>query len=133
MSQVQVIAAHVPVDFDSHLSSVSISYNDKATAIVDRILASGHDTSATNCEGIEDFSVPGLPPVHHGYPDTHLRNGVMQAGELTADGEPDAEKAFFVADLSYVYHQHLRWKRFLPEIEPFYGVFSYWSRMIRVN
>lgn len=124
MSQVQVLAAHVPVDFDSHLSSsISISYNDKATVIVDRILASGNDASATT-ESIEDFSVPGLPPVHHGHPDTHLRNGVMQAGELAADGEPDAEKAFFVADLSYVYHQHLRWKRFLPEIEPFYGAFS---------
>lgn len=124
MSQVQVLAAHVPVDFDSHLSSsISISYNDKATAIVDRILVSGNDASATT-ESIEDFSVPGLPPVHHGHPDTHLRNGVMQAGELAADGEPDAEKAFFVADLSYVYNQHLRWKRFLPEIEPFYGAFS---------
>jgi hypothetical protein len=34
---------------------------------------------------------------------------------------PDAEKAYFVADLSYVYNQYQRWKRCLPEVEPFYG------------
>lgn len=45
----------------------------------------------------------------------------MSAAEMAADGEPDAEKAFFVADLSYVYRQHIRWKTFLPEVEPFYG------------
>jgi ornithine decarboxylase len=38
-----------------------------------------------------------------------------------AAGVPDAEKAYFVADLSYVYNQYQRWKRCLPEIEPFYG------------
>ena len=51
----------------------------------------------------------------------HLRNGVIRAAHLSATGVPDAEKAYFVADLSYVYNQYQRWKRFLPEIEPFYG------------
>ncbi|KAI0346239.1 ornithine decarboxylase [Trametopsis cervina] len=46
----------------------------------------------------------------------------MRATQLSADGEPESEKAFFVADLSYVYRQHLRWKAFLPEVEPFYAV-----------
>ncbi|RDX46258.1 ornithine decarboxylase [Lentinus brumalis] len=46
----------------------------------------------------------------------------MNALHLSADGEPDAEKAFFVADLSAVYKQHERWKKLLPEIEPFYAV-----------
>ncbi|KAH8094502.1 ornithine decarboxylase [Cristinia sonorae] len=46
----------------------------------------------------------------------------MKAAELAMEGEPDAEKAFFVADLSYVYQQHVRWKKNLPEIEPFYAV-----------
>lgn len=45
----------------------------------------------------------------------------MRAHHLATDGEPDAEKAFFVADLSYVFQQHLRWKRNLPEITPFFG------------
>ncbi|KAI0703841.1 ornithine decarboxylase [Cytidiella melzeri] len=46
----------------------------------------------------------------------------MRASEMAVDGELDAEKAFFVADLSHVYRQHLRWESFLPEVEPFYAV-----------
>ncbi|KAI0029427.1 ornithine decarboxylase [Vararia minispora EC-137] len=46
----------------------------------------------------------------------------MRAARLAVDHEPDAEKAFFVADLSYVYRQHQRFKCFLPEVEPFYAV-----------
>lgn len=137
MSQVQILAAQSPFGFDSEIvscsptvtTSLSISYNDKATnALVDYALSSPpvsssiHEDATNNTDKHEEFSaVPGLPVLHSGHPDTHLRNGVMRAAELAADGEPDAEKAFFVADLSYVYHQHLRWKRFLPEVEPFYG------------
>lgn len=76
---------------------------------------------ATLDDAVEDFALPGLPPVHHGHSEVHLRNGVIRATEMAADGEPEAEKAFFVADLSYVYRQHLRWKTFLPEVQPFYG------------
>ncbi|TFK34528.1 ornithine decarboxylase [Crucibulum laeve] len=46
----------------------------------------------------------------------------MNASKLAAAHEPDAEKAFFVADLSQVYKQHMRWKACLPEIQPFYAV-----------
>lgn len=135
MSQVQILATRSPVSFDTELVScspnvsttLSVSFNDKPTnTLVDRILSSQTtpsilDTASTS-DGREGCTaVPGLPLLYHGHPDTHLRNGVMRAAELAADGEPDAEKAFFVADLSYVYHQHLRWKRMLPEIEPFYG------------
>lgn len=77
--------------------------------------------SAALDDAVEEFALPGLPPVHHGHSEVHLRNGVMRAIEMAADGEPEAEKAFFVADLSYVYRQHLRWKTFLPEVQPFYG------------
>lgn len=45
----------------------------------------------------------------------------MNAARLADAHEPDAERAFFVADLSQVYLQHLRWQACLPEIEPFYG------------
>jgi len=68
-----------------------------------------------------DASFPNLPPLLYGHPDFHLRNGVMRALSLAVDGEPDAERAFFVADLSQVYLQFQRWKRCLPEIEPFFG------------
>lgn len=67
---------------------------------------------------------PGLPPLYRGRPDVHLRNGILNARELAAAGEPDAEKAFFVGDLSDVYRQHKRWMRCLPEIQPFYGTFT---------
>ncbi|EJD06788.1 ornithine decarboxylase [Fomitiporia mediterranea MF3/22] len=46
----------------------------------------------------------------------------MRASRLSALHETDAEKAFFVADLSYVYKQHERWKKWLPGVEPFYAV-----------
>ena len=35
--------------------------------------------------------------------------------------EPGEEDTFFVADLGEVYRQHLRWKRNLPRVKPFYG------------
>jgi len=35
--------------------------------------------------------------------------------------EPGDEDTFFVADLGEVYKQHLRWKKALPRIKPFYG------------
>ncbi|KAI9451363.1 ornithine decarboxylase [Lactarius psammicola] len=47
---------------------------------------------------------------------------IIIPARLAAAGEPDAESAYFVADLSQVYKQHDRWKRLLPEIEPFYAV-----------
>ncbi|KAF8210069.1 ornithine decarboxylase [Mycena galopus ATCC 62051] len=62
---------------------------------------------------------PDLPPLLHGHPDVHLRNAVLAAHSVT---DPDAEHAFFVADLSQVYAQHLRWRTCLPEIHPFYAV-----------
>lgn len=36
--------------------------------------------------------------------------------------EANGENAFFVADLSEVYRQHLRWMRELPRVVPFYAV-----------
>lgn len=35
--------------------------------------------------------------------------------------EPGDEDTFFVADLGEVYRQHLRWKKNLPRVRPFYG------------
>jgi ornithine decarboxylase len=71
---------------------------------------------------------PDLPALHAGRVSVHLRNGIINASHLSAAQEPDAEKAFFVCDLSQVYMQHLRWKKNLPEIEPFYGEYSLLAR-----
>ncbi|TFK63153.1 ornithine decarboxylase [Pluteus cervinus] len=46
----------------------------------------------------------------------------MNASRMAANSEPDAERAFFVADLSEVYRQFQRWKTCLPGIEPFYAI-----------
>ena len=35
--------------------------------------------------------------------------------------EPGDEDTFYVADLGEVYRQHLRWKKNLPRVRPFYG------------
>lgn len=37
--------------------------------------------------------------------------------------EPGDEDTFFVADLGDVYRQHMRWKKNLPRVRPFYGMF----------
>ncbi|PHH91102.1 hypothetical protein CDD83_1674 [Cordyceps sp. RAO-2017] len=36
--------------------------------------------------------------------------------------EPGDEDTFYVADLGHVYRQHLRWKKNLPRVKPFYAV-----------
>ncbi|KAH7318202.1 pyridoxal-dependent decarboxylase [Stachybotrys elegans] len=36
--------------------------------------------------------------------------------------DPGEEDTFFVADLGEVYRQHLRWKKNLPRVKPFYAV-----------
>lgn len=35
--------------------------------------------------------------------------------------DPGDEDTFFVADLGEVYRQHMRWKKNLPRVKPFYG------------
>jgi len=137
MSRVEVLSPRSPVvfdfDFDAITScspcspstlSASFPHERRLTnAIVNELLsATSHVVHATEDEPEEAVVVPGLPPVYRGHRDFHLRQGVMKAAQLSAEGEPDAEKAFFVADLSYVYQQHLRWKKNLPEIEPFYAI-----------
>jgi ornithine decarboxylase len=42
----------------------------------------------------------------------NIDNDICEAGD---------EDTFFVADLGEVYRQHMRWKRNLPRVKPFYG------------
>lgn len=65
--------------------------------------------------------VPGLPKIWAGAPSDLIRSRILQAAFDAEMDEVDAERAFFVADLSKVYSQFTRWRRCLPEIEPFYG------------
>ncbi|KAG8776747.1 hypothetical protein FRC15_011786 [Serendipita sp. 397] len=63
-----------------------------------------------------------LPVIHSGSVDFLLRSGIANASLAAAANQPDAEAAFFVADLGHVYRQHLRWQRALPDVTPFYAV-----------
>jgi hypothetical protein len=90
-------------------------FNDKLASLE---MGTLHDNDV-NEDG--DIIFPGLPPLLRGHPDMHLREGVIRAACLSAAGVPDAENAYYVANLGYVYNQYERWKRNLPEIEPFYG------------
>ena len=62
-----------------------------------------------------------FPTIHTEPVDFLIRSGIANAALAAAAHQPDAEAAFFVADLGHVYRQHLRWKRCLPNVTPFYG------------
>ncbi|SNX82421.1 probable ornithine decarboxylase [Melanopsichium pennsylvanicum] len=62
----------------------------------------------------------GHKPIYRGDFDSQLKR-VLE--DIDIHGcEANGENAFFVADLSQVYRQHLRWMRALPRIVPFYAV-----------
>ena len=65
--------------------------------------------------------IPGLPHLSSGPPSDLIRKRILQATFEAEMSEGEADKAFFVADLSKVYQQFVRWRHNLPEIEPFYG------------
>jgi hypothetical protein len=62
-----------------------------------------------------------LPVIHSGSVDSLIRSGIIDATLASATNQPDAEAAFFVADLGYIYRQYIRWQRCLPNVTPFYG------------
>ncbi len=78
---------------------------------------------------VSEVHIPGLPPLAQGHPAHIARSRLLQAAIDDKTNVPNAEKAFFVANLGQVYKQFIRWKRSLPDIEPFYGKGS--STMLR--
>ncbi|GLB44734.1 putative Orn Lys Arg decarboxylase class-II family protein [Lyophyllum shimeji] len=138
MSQVEVLPAICPIDFslsrpDTHSDSLPHYQEDfdwaSDKALVSEVssppapLVVTADAQPDDDElglGVRIF--PSLPPLYRGHPDLHLRAGIMRASRLADEHQPNAEKAFFVADLSQVYRQHQRWVTCLPEIQPFYAV-----------
>lgn len=63
----------------------------------------------------------GFPKIRTESVDYLLRSGIAEAAIASAANQPDAEAAFFVADLGHIYRQHKRWQKCLPNITPFYG------------
>ncbi|KAF8640277.1 hypothetical protein AX16_010172 [Volvariella volvacea WC 439] len=117
MSQVEILSASCPSELTS---TCSPSLLDDTLVVNPPSLDDNLDESSLLDDGLQLF--PDLPALFHGHREIHLRNGIMNASQLAAASVPDAERAFFVADLSQVYRQHQRWVTCLPEIEPFYAV-----------
>lgn len=129
MSQVEILhAAFSPIDYDiSRSDNPHDLENVTGNALVHDILSSPspwHLTADSHRSDspLQEALFPSLPPLHLGHSEVHLRNGIMNASLMANDGEPDSEKAFFVADLSQIYAQHQRWMACLPEITPHYGL-----------
>jgi hypothetical protein len=53
-----------------------------------------------------------------------VRAGILEAALASAANQPDAEAAFFIADLGHIYRQHKRWQECLPNVTPYYGEVS---------
>ena len=121
MSRVDILSPATPIDFQGPVSFPG-SPGRRDTPGVDRMEDPSliHEKSADEAEAEKIFA--SLPPLFRGHPDVHLRNGIMNASRKAAENKIDAEKAFFVADLGQVYHQHQRWLQCMPDIEPFYGL-----------
>lgn len=131
MSPLEILPAQHPADFTLSRSPVTRSddfprYNETSSWSDTGSLVYPNDVP--HLHGIVEPRLhdtvqlfPSLPPLLNGHKEVHLRNGIMNSSSLAAASEPDPERAFFVADLSEVYSQFLRWKACLPEIQPFYG------------
>ncbi|KAK1219460.1 Ornithine decarboxylase [Marasmius sp. AFHP31] len=142
MSPVEILrTTHNPVEFDlsrsppTHASSIAssaTSYQHYVQEILSsptplRLTADNHAAESPSYPfptsgALGERIFPSLPALHYGHTEVHLRNGIMDASRLANEGEVDAEKAFFVADLSKVYNQYQRWVACFPEIKPYYAV-----------
>lgn len=67
-----------------------------------------------------------LDPQHHGaLLGKHMIGDALRRRVESIDHEscdPGDEDTFFVGDLGEVYRQHMRWKKNLPRVKPFYGM-----------
>ena len=137
MSQLEILSPHCPIDlsgqspFSDPFSAFPRSWSWSPKSVIHESSSKSpsarivSDSSAVDGRVHDDDIIfPSLPPLRNGHPDVQLRNGIMRASRLAVANEPDAESAFFVADLGQVYMQHERWKKCLPDIEPHYGGWS---------
>jgi ornithine decarboxylase len=120
MSPVEVLAALNPID---HFISSDFQFSRNSDISHDLVVLPPpiDDPAAENWLD-DDGIFSSLPPLFRGHPEIHLRKGIMDATRRVAANDPDAESAFFVADLSQIFRQHERWMKYLPEIVPHYGL-----------
>lgn len=65
-----------------------------------------------------------LPKIRSESVEFLVRAGILEAALASAANQPDAEAAFFIADLGHIYRQHRRWQECLPNVTPYYGEIS---------
>jgi len=135
MSQLAVLHARSPHGFPDALLSESYktSYYIPAGVTDAKIAhenvprASGLPILPPSLESLEtspmtpEVNISGLPPLRQGHPAHVARSRLLQTTMDDMANGSDVESAFFVANLGQVYKQFIRWKRCLPDIEPFYG------------
>lgn len=63
-----------------------------------------------------------LPKIRSESVDSLVRAGILEAAVASAANQPNAEAAFFIADLGNIYRQHKRWQECLPNVTPYYAV-----------
>lgn len=74
----------------------------------------------SNSSSLETMShVPMSAVVDHRSVSSILKSRILSP---LASSDPDAEDAFYVADLGEVVRQHTQWKELLPRVEPFYAI-----------
>ncbi|KAG1820823.1 pyridoxal-dependent decarboxylase [Suillus subaureus] len=118
MSPVEILSALNPLDH--FISSNFQKLPGNSDASFDPVI---QDLSALIDNRLDDDKIFScLPPLFRGHPEIHLRKGIIDAAMRAGANEVDAERAFFVADLSQVYRQHERWMKNLPEITPHYAI-----------
>ncbi|KAI0596708.1 pyridoxal-dependent decarboxylase [Biscogniauxia sp. FL1348] len=92
-------------------------------------------TAAVDCFAPTYFENNNILVKKNFFLDNHHHNGVIVAKQLIGDAlrqrvenidhescDPGDEDTFFVGDLGEVYRQHMRWKKNLPRVKPFYAV-----------
>ncbi|KAL9938132.1 hypothetical protein V8E36_002755 [Tilletia maclaganii] len=77
-------------------------------------------TTATLLEDDDLFPLDGHSPIYSGSVTSQLRQ-VLDNIDVD-ECEVNGENAFFIADLSEIYRQHVRWVKALPRVKPFYAV-----------
>ncbi|KAG6868839.1 hypothetical protein C0993_009376 [Termitomyces sp. T159_Od127] len=114
----------MPCSMDPFYSESLPYHQEKCNSTAPQTLVDSLSTKeTTDFLADEEFTIfPSLPPLYKGHPEVHMKAGVVRAAYLAETHQPDAEKAFLVADLGQVYRQHQRWVAALPEIQPFYAV-----------
>jgi ornithine decarboxylase len=127
MSPVEILSALNPLDhfissnFQKLPGNLDASFDPLGQDLSALIDVGSNDTAGEN--RLDDDKIfSSLPPLFRGHPEIHLRKGIIDAAMQAGANEVDAERAFFVADLSQVYRQHERWMKNLPEIVPHYGL-----------